>query len=90
VTVTTDKHCCVLEHSSPFGHGIAQYESPPSWAHTPPPVQSESITHGGHATPASLPWPLLFEQAATRRSAKRDRRNIDQQCPLFRATIKVD
>jgi hypothetical protein len=48
VAVVTVVHVCLPSHSFPFGHGFAQYVSPPICEHEPPPVQSSSVTHGGH------------------------------------------
>jgi hypothetical protein len=48
VAVVTVVHVWLESHSLPFGQSFAQYVSPPICEHTPPPVQSLSVTHGGH------------------------------------------
>ncbi len=63
-------------HSSPFGHGAAQYESPPSWTQSPS-VQSALVTQSVHelvvvvalASTTSLEAAAPFPEAQAERMA---------------------
>jgi hypothetical protein len=48
VAVVTVVHVWLESHSFPFGQLFAQYVSPPICEQRPPPVQSLSVTQGGH------------------------------------------
>ena len=61
VTVDTAMHCSSLWQSLCDVHDAAQYESPPSCAHTFPLGQSLSMTHAWHVpVPDASGFPLPF------------------------------